>query len=187
MRCAFVIVAIVLNALRSAIVFGEDDKVNVAADFTFDGTTYFHRYTKDDLLEFTPSGEKDLNAWSNMITVNYYRKAKDGEGLADVANSVLANYQSHQGMIVKTDSVPRTKDKPAEHLVVVIFPGSDNFEVAFTRFLLQDGVGLSIVYSHRIYGKNVGEEMKAWCEKNGPNIEKKLMKWDSVPKLLPAN
>jgi hypothetical protein len=184
-----IIAVVVISGFISGTAFAQAAKENTEiakADFTFDGTGYFHRYTKNDLLEYTPKDEKDLNAWSSMVTVNYYRKVKDGEGLANVANSVLANYQAHQGVIVKTDSVPRTKDKPAEHLVVVIFPGTDIAEIAFTRFLLQDGVGMSVVYSHRIYGKNAGEEMKAWHEKNGPAMESNLMKWDSVPRVLPA-
>jgi hypothetical protein len=118
-----------------------------------------------------------------MVTQNVYRKATDGDGLAGVAESVLANYKANKGVIVKTDSVPRTNEKPAEHLIVVVFATPDFLEVAFTRFLLRDGTGMSVVYSHRIYGKQAAEEMKAWCQKNGPTMEKNLMKWDAIPKL----
>jgi len=75
-----------------------------------------------------------------------------------------------------------TKEKPAEHLVVVIFGRPDFIEVAFARFRMHDGVGTAVIYSHRIYGKKLGNEMSAWLAKNGPTMEKTLMKWDTMPK-----
>jgi len=151
--------------------------------FSFAGVEYFHRFTKDDQHEFTPNGQEDLNAWTDMVTINIYRKAKDGEGLAATANAVLDNYKASRGMVVKTDSVPRTADKPAEHLIVVIFGRPEFIEVAFARFRMHEGVGSGVIYSHRIYGKKVGDEMSAWLQKNGPTTEKSLMKWDAMPPL----
>jgi hypothetical protein len=49
---------------------------------------------------------------------------------------------------------------------------------------MHGGVGNAVVYSHRIYGTKVGNEMSAWLEKNGPAIEKELMKWDAIPPSL---
>jgi hypothetical protein len=136
----------------------------------------------DDQHEYTPAGQEDLKAWKDMVTLQYYRKAKDGEALAAVANAVLNNYKAANGLIVGTNSVPKTKDKEAEHLLVVIFPRPEFIEVAFARFRMDDGVGTSVIYSHRIYGKKIGNEMSEWLEKNGPNTEKTLKKWDAMPK-----
>jgi hypothetical protein len=86
-------------------------------------------------------------------------------------------------MVVKTDSVPRTADRPAEHLIVVIFGRPEFIEVAFARFRMHEGVGSAAIYSHRIYGKKVGDEMSAWLQKNGPATENNLMKWDAMPPL----
>ena len=44
-----------------------------------------------------------------------------------------------------------------------------------------DGAGSSIVYSHRIYGEKIGDQMSAWLKSNGPVIEKALMEWKSPP------
>jgi hypothetical protein len=109
-------------------------------------------------------------------------KAKDGEALAATANAVLENYKANKALVVKTESVPRVKDKPAEHLIVVIFGRPEFIEVAFSRFRMHDGVGSAVVYSHRIYGKKVGDGMSAWLNKNGSTIERNLMKWDAMPK-----
>lgn len=152
------------------------------ADFSFADLKYFHRFTRNDQHEYTPTGQENLTAWKDMVTIHYYRLAKDGEALAATANTVLQNYKAAKGMVVKTDSVPRTKDKPAEHLVVVIFGRPEFIEVAFARFRMHEGIGASVIYSHRIYGRNIGNEMSAWLEKNGPNTEKTLMQWDAMPK-----
>ncbi|CAN5306539.1 hypothetical protein BH20VER2_BH20VER2_19640 [soil metagenome] len=39
-------------------------------------------------------------------------------------------------MVLKTDSVPRTADRPAEHLIAVVFGGPSFLEVALARFKL---------------------------------------------------
>lgn len=160
----------------------DTDKKEKVADFSLADVKYFHRFTKDDQHEYTPSCQEDLKAWKDMVTIHYYRKAKDGEALAATANAVLENYKANKALVHKTDSVPKTKDQPAEYLIVVIFSRPEFIEVAFARFKMHDGVGTAVIYSHRIYGKKIGSEMSAWLEKNGPDTEKKLMKWDAMPK-----
>jgi len=150
------------------------------ADFSFAGVKYVHRFTTADQHEYTPNGQEDLKAWTDMVTLLFYRKAKDGEALAAIANDVLENYKANKAVVVKTDSVPKTKDRPAEHLIVVIFGRPEFIEVAFSRFRMHDGLGSAVIYSHRIYGKNVGNTMSAWLEKNGPTTERELMKWDAI-------
>jgi len=54
-------------------------------------------------------------------------------------------------------------------------------EVAFARFKMADGVGGSLVYSNRMYGEKIGDEMSAWLKSNGPAVEKALMEWSSSP------
>lgn len=154
----------------------------VVPSFAFAERDYFARWSKNDQHEYTPAGQENLDAWSDMVTICYYQKARDGEALATVANSVLANYQGTHAKILRTDSVPRTKDKPAEHLIVSVFGQSEFLEVAFARLLLHDGLGTGVIYSHRIHGKKVGNEMSAWLSQNGPNTEKALMKWNGFPK-----
>jgi hypothetical protein len=161
----------------------DKNKKEKAPAFTFADVKYYHRFSKDDQHEYTPDGQEDLKRWTDMVTIHYYPKAKDGEALAATTNAVLANYKVHKAMIVRTDSVPRTKEKPAEHLIVALFPRPDFIEATFARFRMVNGIGTSVIYSHRIYGAKVGNEMSAWLEKNGPTLEKKLMIWDAMPSL----
>lgn len=162
-----------------------EDKKEKATDFSLADVEYFHRFTKDDQHEYTPEGQEDLKAWTDMTTIQIYRKAKDGEALAATANAVLENYKAHKAVVVKTDSVPRTKELPAEHLIVVYFVRPEYIEAVFARFRMHDGVGTALIYSHRVYGNKAGKEMGAWLEKTGPATEKSLLKWDAMPKLPP--
>ena len=156
------------------------------AAFSFDGVKYFHRFTGAEQHEYTPAGQADLTRWTDMMTINYYRQAKDSEALAATANAVLENYEAHAGRVLKTDSLPRRGTQPAEHLLVVLFARPNFIEVAFARFRMRDGVGVSLVYSHRMYGAKVGDAMSAWLETNGRATEQKLMQWETLPPLPPA-
>jgi hypothetical protein len=150
-------------------------------DFVFRDVAYFHRWSQNEQHEFTPEKQEDLNKWSDMMTINGYPDVDDGEGLAARANAVLANYQNHQAKVLKTRSVPRTADRPAEHLIAVFFTRPNFIEVAFARFKLVDGKGFSFVYSHRIYGEEIGDQMSAWLRANGEEVEKALLEWNSMP------
>jgi hypothetical protein len=123
--------------------------------FVFDGVGYLPRWSMKNQHEFTPEGQEDLEKWSDMITMNVYPDAHDGDALAAKANAVLENYKSHHGKVLRTNSLPRTPDRPAEHFIAVVFGRQNFIEVALARFKLVDGTGCSIVYSHRIYGEKV--------------------------------
>jgi hypothetical protein len=154
---------------------------SVKPAFSFQGVEYFHRWSKDNQHEFTPAGQEDLKKWTDMITLNAYPDARDGEALAAKANAVLENYTRNRARVFKTNSVPRTAERPAEHLIAVVFGRPEFIEVAFARLKMIDGQGCSIVYSHRIYGEKIGDQMSAWLSANGPKVEKALMEWSAIP------
>src|SRR3954447_3101792 len=89
--------------------------------------------------------------------------------------------QSHHGRVVRTNSVPRTPERPAEHFIAVVFGRPNFIEVAFARFKLVNGASCSIVYSHRIYGEKIGDQMSAWLNANAPATEEALMQWSEAP------
>lgn len=144
----------------------------------FNQTEYVHRWSQNDLHEFTPPGQEDLSKWTDMLTINFYQQVTDGDGLALIANRVLENYKANKAIVLRTASVPRTSEKPAEHLIVVVFGRPTFLEAVQARFKLVNGKGVSIIYSHRMYGKAVGPEMSAWLKENGDSIEKALMAWE---------
>lgn len=151
------------------------------ASLVFGGVEYFHRWSKDGQHEYTPRGQEDLERWTDMVTINRYGNVTDGDGLAAMANAVLETYKKSGARILRTDSVPRTPDKPAEFLIVVYFPTPNFIEAAFNRFKIVGGIGTSSVYSHREYGKKIGDQMSAWLKTHGPTTEKSLMSWEDIP------
>ena len=74
--------------------------------FVFGGVSYLHRWSQNDQHEFTPEGQDDLEKWSDMITMNVYPSAHDGDALSAKANAVLENYKSHRGTVLRTQFRP---------------------------------------------------------------------------------
>lgn len=179
---AISVLFITQNAAHSVMPVNPAKKAKPAA-FIFAGNSYFHRFTQADQHEYTPKGQENLNAWKDMVTILYYPKIKDGEGLAQTANAVLETYKKNKAMVLKTDSVPRTKTKPAEHLIVVAFPRPQFIEAVFARFRMYKGTGTAVIYSHRIYGKAAGDAMSAWLKNSAPAKERALMSWNAMPKV----
>ena len=172
----FLICSTVGSAQRQA-----DTKGKISLNFN--QTEYVHRWSQKDQHEFTPPGQEDLSKWKDMLTINFYQHVTDGEGLASVASQVLENYKTQKGIVLKTAFVPRTVQKPAEHLIVVVFGRPTFLEAVHARFKLSDGKGVSLIHSHRLYGKEVGPEMSAWLKDHGSSIERILMAWE-VPSTL---
>jgi hypothetical protein len=154
----------------------------VLASVPFDGSDYFHRWSKNGQNEFTPQGEEDLNAWKSMLTIIVYDTVGTGDELAGVANRVLGAYQA-RGRVVKTDSKPKMRDREAEHFIAVVLGDPKFLEATFARFLLFERAGIAVVFSKRVYGRRVGDEMSGWLVKNGPAVEEALMNWKAIPSL----
>jgi hypothetical protein len=151
------------------------------SSFKFKDTEYWHRWSQNHQHEFTPEHQGDLEKFADMVTINFYPDVHDGETLATTASAVLGNYKSHQATVIKSSSVPKTPDHPAEHFIAGAFSGLGFVEVAFDRFKMADNTGCSIVFSHRIYGENLDDQMTDWLKSNGAETEKALMEWKEMP------
>jgi hypothetical protein len=148
-----------------------------APAFSFRQVEYFHRWSQAEQHEFTPAKQEDLEHWTDMVTINGYPGVDEGEKMAGTANAVLGNYRSHKGKILRTNSIPATDDRPAEHFISVLFTRPDFAEAAFARFKLVDGKGYSFVYSHRFYGDKADDQMNEWLKTTGEKTEKALLDW----------
>jgi hypothetical protein len=130
--------------------------------FEFGGTTYLPRWSQDNQFEFTPAGQEDLKSRKDMVTVVLYPNVHEENGLAAQANAVLTLYSIPTAKVLLTTSVPRTKQKTAEHFIAVMFAqrnaGEQYMEFAATRLLLVSGQGVAIVYSRRFYGAEAPHE-----------------------------
>jgi len=165
-------------AVGPALTLSDAANKESAPAFQFQEVNYFHRWSKNDQHEYTPDKQEDLDHWTDMITINDYPAVHDGDALAASANTVLGNYKGAEGKILKTTSVPRTADRPAEHFIAVMFTRPAFVEIAFARFKLRDNNGQSSVYSHRFYGDKKTDESNAWLKADDGAVEKALMEWD---------
>lgn len=147
----------------------------------FGDQTFVLRWSSAHQHEFTPAGQEDLARWTDMVTINLYPEVTDGQGLAEVANRVLATYQRNNARVLRTASIPRTADRPAEHLIVALFPVPDFIEAVFARFRMNDGIGSAVIVSHRIHGHQAGPAMASWLQANGPVVESQLMTLKQIP------
>jgi len=173
----------VFYLISSAFAVDPAPSKNSSPAFTFADTKYFHCWTQGDQHEFTPDGQEDLEKWTDMVTIWTYPSVKDGETLAKTANTILEKYKAANGFVLRTASVPKNKDKPAEQFISVGFTRPEFREVFFARFKIHNGTGAAIIYSHRAYGQDAREKMRVWVALNGLTPEKNLMKWDEMPKL----
>lgn len=151
-----------------------------ATALSFRNVGYLHRWSNGGQHEFTPEDQSDLQAWTDMVIVNVHPDVTSEQQLAGMANAVLGNYQN-AGKVLKTSSKPKTPDQLAEHLVVAVLGAPGLLEATFARFILVDGVGTVVSYSHRVYGDEVGPAMNDWLKANGAQVESALMEGKSVP------
>lgn len=149
----------------------------------FNGSPFVLRWFQENQYEFTPLGQPDLDTWHDMVTVIYYPGVENGEQLDAIAKKVLETYQKFGAMVLLTDSHQRTDAEYPEYFAAVVFPQQAFMEFSQTRILMENGVGISLVYSHRIYDENKGEKTKEWILNNGPNYENHLKTFSDIPSL----
>jgi hypothetical protein len=151
------------------------------AGFNFAGQQYFYRWSSNITFQFTPRGESDLSHWTDLVSIVVYRNVTNAKGLVAVAKTVLGTQAQNKGVVLVTRSTPATPEKPAEHYMSVVLTGPSAMESEFQRFVLIQGVGYAVAYSHRIYGLKVGDLMSPWLDQNGTAIEKSLMSFEPIP------
>ncbi|MGO1071101.1 hypothetical protein [Lysobacter sp. CA199] len=185
---AAIVVATTSQSLpaKSPAATGNATQAQSASTLIFNGTRYAHRWSKGTQNEFTPVGQEDLSKWQDMITLVPRQDAQDSATLAALAEASLAQYKG-AGNILKTESTPRTENKPTEYLLVAILPGKGFLETVFVRIKLIEGTGVMAIYAHRNYGETAKEDFGAWIKANGTAVEQALMSWNGIPAAASLN
>ncbi|MFA5681637.1 MAG: hypothetical protein WCZ20_14095 [Hydrogenophaga sp.] len=146
----------------------------------FLGVDYEHRWSKNGQNEFTPREQTDLTSWRDMLTINVHEAVASEAQLKLLAHAVLGNYQQ-AGKVLYTGTRPASAGQPTEYQIVALLGNAELLEAVFARFLLSDGVGTVVVYSHRVYGSASGPAMNEWLQAHGTQVETALMTWDRLP------
>ena len=140
---------------------------------TFRGRGYVHRPWEDRRQEFTPAGQDDRSGWRDMVTVDAHPAVRDDAGVANLANTVLGNYQRVRAVVLATD---RPVDRPGEYFACVVYRAATFVEVAFSRFTLVRGEGRVVTYAHRIHGGD-DDAVRVWLDGNASAVHEALMAW----------
>ena len=140
------------------------------------------RWSRAGLHEFTPPDQEDLQRWTRMVTITVHEQVTDGDGLAALANGLLASYQ-RAGKVLRTTSKPRSAIAPAEHFIAAILAANGSVECVFARLRLHEGRGVVVISSFRKYGPDAAREAASWLSEHGPAEEDALMSWDGLPPL----
>jgi len=182
-----IIVIIAILMLAPSINADGNTKQEIFNSLKIDGEEYLHRWSQGNQHEFTPHGQEDLDVWTDMVTINIFPDVANGEQLAQIANNVLGRYETI-GAIVRTNSIPRTANSEAEHLIVAILKGNGVMEAVYARIKMVQGKGTATVWSRRAYGEaDAAEALGAWLKENGVAREKIFMAWEGYPKLSELN
>ena len=158
------------------------DAPPVSLTFTFDRQNYVNRWSKSGQNEFTPTSEKDLNKWNDMMTVSIFKHLTNLQGVKAASVATQGLYKS-AGVLLDTTNRKKA-DQSEDYLLVGLIedPNKAYTEIAFTRFMLVKGHGQSIVYSHRIYHSGPDKAVvDSWLATHKATMTDQLANWSDWP------
>jgi hypothetical protein len=174
---------LVLVALASPVALAKEPAKPATMKLKFDGVEYVHRTTSmNGRSDFTPASEPGRDSWRDRVTIIVRENVTSSEQLSGIAGNLFATV-SDLGEVVRTDSVANPQTHQTDHFFAAKLEGKGYSQAAFARLALVEGKGMVVVYSHRSYGEHSAETSTGWMDRNGEDIEGKLMSWNGMPKL----
>lgn len=174
---AFLLLAFVTS---SSSVLGQEAESENEVSVSFLDTSYTYRRSENGQHEFTPSGQEDLSAWTDKISLICMPEITDGKGLNALSENVKGFYDS-SGVVLSSGTVPKTETAEAQHLVVAGRVGDGLLDVVMARLLLVEGSGTVLFYSRRTYGDDATAVADAWLVENSAKVQNALMKFADFP------
>lgn len=177
------ILQVILIILLFGMIVVVDSDEKKAVSISLNKTDFLYRWSSDIQFEFTPVGQEDLKKWSDMITLISFQNVKDKQALTNAAAESLKYYESQKGIILTAKSLPEKAEAFDEHLIVVVLGSKEFLEVVFARFKMEKGLGVALLYSHRIYGEKTGDVANKWLKEFGPIYEKEIFNVKEIPSI----
>ena len=147
---------------------------------TFRGTEYFLRSTQGNVSDFTPRGQEDLSAFTDMLELNQYPAAHDHEALSRISGRIQAIAQGAKGTILQTISASASGQQPGEHFFSATLPTAHGTDFDAIRFVLVEKQGYGVFYTHRSYGESATASTSEWVKKNAADVQKQLLQFDAA-------
>jgi hypothetical protein len=148
------------------------------ARVTFRGTEYLLRSSQGHTYDFTPPGQEDLSAFTDMLELNLYPAAHDQEALATITSRVRAIAQGAKATILPT-SVSASGQQPGDHFFAAVLPTPHGVDFDAIHFVLVDKQGYGVFYTHRSYGESAAGKTSEWVTKNAADVEQQLLRFDA--------
>lgn len=163
-----------------------DLQSRATAKVTFRGTEYLLRSSQGNTYDFTPRGQEDLSAFTDMLELNRYPAAHDQEALATITSRVQAIAQGAKATILRTSSVSGAGQQPGEHFFAALLPTPHGMDFDAARFVLVDKQAFGVFYTHRSYGESAAGTTSEWAKKNVADVEQQLLQFDASNMVLSA-
>jgi hypothetical protein len=144
------------------------------AKVTFRGTEYVLRPSQGNTYDFTPPGQEDLSAFTDMLSLNLYPAAHDQEALATITSRTVAVAQGAKATILPTIS-----GSASEHFFAAVLPTPHGVDFDAIRFVLIDKQVVGVFYTHRSQGPSAAATTSAWVTKNAADVERQLLQFDA--------
>jgi hypothetical protein len=145
------------------------------ARVTFRGTEYLLRSSQGNTYDFTPQGQEDLSAFTDMLELNLYSAAHDQEALTTITGRVRAIAQGAKATILPTTS----GQQPGDHFFAAVLPTPHGVDFDAIHFVLVDNQGYGVFYTHRSYGESAAGKTSEWVTKNAAEVEQQLLRFDA--------
>ncbi len=149
------------------------------AKVTFRGTEYLLRSSHGNVYDFTPSGQEDLSAFTDMLALDLYPAAHDQEALATITSRVQAIARGAKATILRTISVSASGQQPGEHFLAAVLPTPHGVDFDVAHLVLVDQQGVGVFYTHRSYGESAAGTTSEWVKKNAADVEQQLLQFDA--------
>ena len=145
---------------------------------TFRGTEYLLRPSQGNTYDFTPPGQEDLSAFTDMLSLNLYPAAHDQQALATITSRTVAVAQGAKATILPSIS-GSASGQPGEHFFAAVLPTPHGVDFDAIRFVLIDKQVVGVFYTHRSQGQSAAASTNAWVGKNAADVERQLLQFDA--------
>ena len=156
-----------------------DLQPRATAKVMFRGTEYLLRSLDGKTYKFTPPGQEDPSAFTDMLALNLFPTAHDQQALDIITSRTLAIAQGEKATILRTISISASGQQPGEHFFAAVVPTPHDVDFDATRFVLVDNQVVGVYYTHRSYGQSAAATASAWVTKNAADVEQQLLHFDA--------
>lgn len=125
-------------------------------------TVYEHRWSDGDFHEFTPTGQDDLDRYSEMITLPPSPAGRTAADLERYTDEKATTTRTRGGEVLSQRCEPATPTHVPDCTLLVVYAKPDHVELAVSKHMAAAGTIVPVLFAHREYGEGAGQRAQAW-------------------------